>query len=761
MNRFLKMLAIASIYLALAAIGSPVRAEDQSNGDWPQEIQASGYTIVVYQPQPEKLVDNNLSARTALSVEPTGSNQPVFGAVWFEAQLQTDRTDRMAGIESVKILRIRFPEGDEEKNKKLAALLEREMPKWDVRFSLDQLASSLETAEVRAREAQNLNNDPPVIIFMDQPAVLVIIDGEPRLQKEENTSLMRVINIPFTILLEGKTKTYYLFADKKTWYSARDVRGPWAPAQSVPGEVAARAPKEDPEDNEDGAVKTDKPGPPPKVVVSFEPTELISTTGKPQYSPVAGTDLLYMSNTDSDVLMNIKTQEYFVLLAGRWYTSKSLNGPWKYTKGDNLPKDFAKIPETSDMNTVRYAVPGTEEAKDAVLDAYIPQTAAVDRTKADLAVKYDGSPVFRPIGSTPMTYAVNTPTPVIWAEGRYYACDQGIWFTANTPTGPWVAAASIPQVIYTIPPDSPLYNVTYVRVYRATPQVIYVGYTPGYTNTYIYNGTIVYGTGYYYEPWYGRYYCPRPFTWGFHVRWNPWAGWGFGFSYGSGPFSFSYGYGGWYWGGWWGPRRHYHYRHGYRRGYRHGYRHGHRHGYRRPGRRPGGSLDIRPGGSPRTRDNLYRNRANIGRIKPVGPSRNRPDRIGSRPINRRNDVYVDRGGSIHRRTDQGWQRRDKNNWRLETKPAPGNRPSNRVTIDRNNNNRINVDRNRNNRINADRNSNNRIRPDRDRARINRSGVDRRNLDRTYRSRQRGQTRARQFRPEGGASRGPAGGRGRR
>ena len=62
----------------------------------------------------------------------------------------------------------------------------------------------------------------------------------------------------------------------------------------------------------------------------------------------------------------------------------------------------------------------------------------------------------------------------------------------------------------------------------------YVGYTPGYIYSYPYHGTIVYGTGYYYRPWYRRYYYPRPVTYGYGVHYNPYTGWGFsvGVSYG-------------------------------------------------------------------------------------------------------------------------------------------------------------------------------------------------------------------------------------
>ncbi len=110
---------------------------------------------------------------------------------------------------------------------------------------------------------------------------------------------------------------------------------------------------------------------------------------------------------------------------------------------------------------------------------------------------------------------------MIHVDNKYYACDEAVWFVAGKATGPWQVATSVPDEIYTIPPESPIYHVTFVRVYNATDDVVYVGYTEGYTNTYVYNTTIVYGTGYWYPGWYGRYYYPRPATWGFHVRWNP------------------------------------------------------------------------------------------------------------------------------------------------------------------------------------------------------------------------------------------------
>ncbi len=627
-------------------------AQEASDGGWPREIDTPEGLVVIYQPQPEKLDGNQLKGRAAVAVELKGSSEPVFGAVWFQARLDTDRAERTATSADVSVTRVHFPDQNEKKSQKLSDLLEKEIPKWQLPISMDRLISTLDLAEQRTEAAQTINTKPPKILFVAEPAVLISLDGEPRLKQEEGSELMRVINTPFPILFEPSEKTYYLYADTDTWYAASNIQGDWAVSNKVPKEVAARAPEAEPDTGEQEAAEDEKePGPPPKVIVVTEPAELISSNGKPEFVPISETDLLYVSNTDSDVLFHIKNQDYYVLLAGRWYTSAKLEGPWRYVPGEKLPSDFAKIPEDAEMGTVLYSVPGTDVAKEAVLDTQIPQTAAVDRKKAKLTVEYDGDPKFEKINGTKMTYAVNTPTPEINANKKYYACDQAVWFVSDKATGPWQVATSVPDEIYTIPPDSPIYHVTFVRIYMVTEDLVYVGYTPGYTNTYVYNTTIVYGTGYWYPGWYGTYYYPRPATWGFHVRYNPWTGWRFGFSYCNGPFRFTIGGGGWYRGGWWGPGR---YR-GYRRGYRHGYRRGRNAGYR---------SGYRAGRRNASQQNLYRNQRNKARTT-KSPATAGKRAKASGMSNRANNVYADRNGNVHRKTDKGWENRTKDGWKSE------------------------------------------------------------------------------------------------
>jgi len=73
------------------------------------------------------------------------------------------------------------------------------------------------------------------------------------------------------------------------------------------------------------------------IIVATEPTELLVSDGAPSWAPVEGMDLLYMDNTDSDI------------------PADSVNG------------------------AVLSQVAGTSQARAAILDNTIPQTAAIDR----------------------------------------------------------------------------------------------------------------------------------------------------------------------------------------------------------------------------------------------------------------------------------------------------------------------------------------------------------------------------------------------
>ncbi len=419
---------IIVIVMALCIAGSVWAVEP----DWPREIETPEAEIVMYQPQLESFEGNRLTCRAAVAVTPQGRTEPVFGAVWIDARVSTDRDNRIVRCLDVDVSEAKFPNAEPARIEKLKGILESEIPKWDLTISLDRLLTMLDLVEKEKAAAAQLDTTPPKIVFVTHPAVLVTINGSPKLQKTKDSDLIRVANTPFFIVFEPKTKLYYL-KGSRGWLAAPDIKGPWQTSAQTPDSVVSAAKSPDTTQEQIQQPQLDRM---PQVIVATEPTELIVLDGPVSFSTINDTDLLYISNTKSDVFMRIGSQDYFVLLSGRWYTADALDGEWSYVPGDKLPPDFAKIPPGSAKANVLAGVPDTQEAREAILDSQIPQTATVKRSEAELTVSYDGTPEFATVEDTDMFYATNTSYSVIRCGSKYYCCNEGVWFVAGDALGP-------------------------------------------------------------------------------------------------------------------------------------------------------------------------------------------------------------------------------------------------------------------------------------------------------------------------------------
>jgi hypothetical protein len=743
-------------------IATTSRAQTQGDVGWPREIEVPEGKVVIYQPQADVLDGNILKGRGAISFTAAGKTAPVFGAAWFEAQVDIDRDARLVSILTLTIPKCRFGESTPEQEKQLAGILERELPKTDLTMSLDRLMAGLKVAESERIQAEGLNTAPPKIYFETSPAVLIVMDGDPQPRPVEGAKIQRVVNTPYFVVFHPESKTYWTKAGS-TWFSTSDVKGAWRAGGTPPAEAVSLQAKAEEESKklippiDEAALTPDEKAAfdatnndkrIPKIIVSTVPAELIVTNGEPQFKPLVGSDLLEMTNTNNDVFMEVGGQDFYVVFTGRWYQADTMNGPWSYVRSDKLPASFAKISPASDRADVRTFVAGTEEADDALIDAQVPQTAAVLRSEAKLSVTYDGEPRFESVPSTSMKYAVNTATSVLLIDRKYYACKDAVWFVSSSATGPWVLADSVPAEVRKIPPESPVYNVKYVYVYESTPQVVYVGYLPGYVGGYPYYGTVVYGTGWYYRPWIGPvYYYPRPVTYGVSVHYNPWYGWSFGVGVSVGWAHVTIWGGGGYHGGFWGPagyypRPPYHGYPGY--GYP-GYRPpGYRPGYPPPGYRPPGQPGYRPPGQPGYRppaggaSTLPANRANLygrpndtvgqGVVTRDKQPAQQPTRA---PKNMQNNVYTDKSGNVYRRDQSGnWDQRDKGAWKPTTPQAKPTTPQAKPNTPQ-------------------------AKPNTPQAKPTQQPAPTQQLQRDYQARQQGSQKAQSFQGSGGASQKPS------
>jgi hypothetical protein len=673
-----------------------------SGQEWPRSFTTDDGTVIkIFQPQPESFSDNVLKSRWAISVLQNGKQDPVFGTFWSVANVETDRDNRRVIIQSVKVPNVKFPgQTDENFTINLKTVLESNLPQVAGDLSLDEILASLDQNMEEKKLSKDLNTAAPRIIYTNQPSILVQMDGQPKLQPNQEWGLDVVVNSPFTIVRPANG-SFYLYGGKH-WYSAQSATGPYSPAGNIPGSLQVVQNSVD-QANSANAGYVDSAGAAQdnsisNIIVSTSPAELIQTSGPASWSPIAGTNLSYASNSPNDIFQDQGSGQYYVLISGRWYNSGTLNGGWHYVASNALPPDFARIPEGSPKDNVLASVAGTEASREAVMDAQIPQTAKVDRNSATADVQYNGEPQFAPVQGTDMQYATNSPNNVIQDRGKYYTVDNGVWFEGNTPNGPWSVATERPEDVDQIPPTSPLYNTKYVYIYDVTPDYVYTGYTPGYLNTYVYGGTVVYGTGYYYNPWWGGYYYPRPWTWGFNVCYNPWIGWGLGYGFGSGWFHFGLGWGwhshwgAWAGGGWWGPHI-YHPPYMWAGSRAYGF-YGNNFYRNRNVYVNNYHVNIYNGRSGVvTRNNItynnrnFNNRPTINGTRPGSGfnngrsySNNRPTTVqGGRPgtvYNRPggNNVYSDRNGNVYQRnaTTNQWQQRQSNNQWRSVSPGTSN-----------------------------------------------------------------------------------------
>jgi hypothetical protein len=491
---------LAPYACALWILVSGGRASGQTaapEAAWPHAMTVGGANVVVYQPQAIDWPDHKvLTTREAIAITRPGEKTPILGTTEISFSTQTDAAIGNVILSDPELKASHFPALDTQQAARIEQQIKAALP--DIHARPVPLQSVLLSLNEHVQpDNVAINNDPPAIFYSAKPASLVVFDGEPILAPIGRTGLSSAVNTNWDVFTNGRG--WYLL-NNGSWMMASAYSGPYQPVSRLPPAFAAI-----PADANFSEVrkaippKPAKPGPVPVVYVSTKPADIIVTDGPPQFAPVKGTGLQSVKNTNGVLFFEPSSGRFFVLISGRWFASRGFDGPWTFASND-LPPDFALIPPEDPQAKVLASVPGTSQAQLALLQAQVPRQATLKKDAAKLAVVYAGPPQFKPIPGTPMTYAVSTSFQVIGTGGRFYVCYQGAWFEGPTPNGPWVLAASVPQVIYTIPPSSPMYNVTYVKIYAATPTAITYGYTSGYMMGFVTAGVVVYGTGYYYPP---------------------------------------------------------------------------------------------------------------------------------------------------------------------------------------------------------------------------------------------------------------------
>ena len=97
------ILAVAQTPATSAVPASPATARPappppSPDAPWPRVFTFQGATVSVYQPQIESWKGNQLSARSAVKVKTAGKQGTDYGVIWFTAQTEVDKVNRVVTV---------------------------------------------------------------------------------------------------------------------------------------------------------------------------------------------------------------------------------------------------------------------------------------------------------------------------------------------------------------------------------------------------------------------------------------------------------------------------------------------------------------------------------------------------------------------------------------------------------------------------------------------------------------------------------------
>ena len=273
--------------------------------------------VLVYQPQVNKWTDNQIDFRAALAIKPDSAKEETFGVIFATARTQVDKVLRTVVFENLQHHEDRLPDTAQPRRRVRCGTADCSSPRSVRTISLDRLESSLAIAGIKPPTVA-VQNNPPQVIVSYSPAILVPIDGAPVLKPVPGHSrFQRVINTRALILQGGfgrcastststtagcRVELDHRTVDAVVPAAARHGRCRACDELSKKGvvDLLDGGPKANPKPSLANGV--------PTIYTSQVPTELIVFKGQPDFVPIVGTQLLWASNTTSDVLINTTQQ---------------------------------------------------------------------------------------------------------------------------------------------------------------------------------------------------------------------------------------------------------------------------------------------------------------------------------------------------------------------------------------------------------------------------------------------------------------------
>jgi len=323
-----------------------------------------------------------------------------------------------------------------------------EKPRWKTTTRLPRDFSKLPDDANWARVQQYLpatspDKVPSRLFVSQRPAELILVDGEPQLERIPGTDLAFVKNT-LSDLFVRNGQFYYLVSGR--WFSAPQLTGPFELVQQLPESFQYIPP-----DHESAHVLASVPGTDEALAARIEAliprkakidkaagAELeVLYAGDPRFVVIEGTSLKRAVNTRSQVIQ--VGSRYYLCANGVWFVSGSPMGAWQVA--ERVPAEIYSIPPSDPAHNTSYVYIVDADDDDSVTYAYTSGYNGAYVTDATVTFGtgyWYGPYVYYPAYGYPYYY----PYPASYGYAAYYNTATGHYGSQAVAYGPYGGAGS-------------------------------------------------------------------------------------------------------------------------------------------------------------------------------------------------------------------------------------------------------------------------------------------------------------------------------
>jgi hypothetical protein len=296
-------LALDSTEEPSAAAEAAALEAEQDPDAWPRVVAGDGFQVEIHPPQFNDWNGRSLEGQAAVEIVEEGKEGSTYGVVDMVMRTRVDKDARLVVIDEFQAVRANVPSAPDVESKLLGFLQKKLYDAVRV-VSLDRVETALAVSETRQGSGESIavKNEPPRIVLVERPTLLVLVDGSPVWRDVEETGFERLLNTRPLLLRDGSGTLFLHLFDG--WLEADRLDAEWTVAASPPPGLdgaAKRATEIQPADMLDGGgadqqevdeegQPIEKPtlekGPVPDILVATEPTELIVTEGAPEWTAI-------------------------------------------------------------------------------------------------------------------------------------------------------------------------------------------------------------------------------------------------------------------------------------------------------------------------------------------------------------------------------------------------------------------------------------------------------------------------------------------